>query len=184
MYNTFVKSLIWGTFMQKEIFSFFWSCAVPCQTFAVCSLRPPCCSLSWNIWQMCSRAVQPCGSSWWRSQHGASTQLKLYGAMKNSGLVLRSCFSLKLLYLVCWQAMLLCSGLNLIFPHLKWVVCGLVRAEFEQNQPYYVLFNWCLNIQARRSTFPDVFVLAVCCVSTDCSLPVSHIWQRYLLADC
>ena len=102
----------WGNFYAERKFCFFAptflipTVTVPSQIVAVCSLQPPCCILSWNNWQMCSLAV--CAMIWFScvarggegSQCDALTKLKLYGVVKNSGLVLHSCFSLKLLYLI------------------------------------------------------------------------------------
>lgn len=100
----------WGNFYAERNFSFFRTyifdpylyCAIP----DLCSLFTSAYLLQFKLkqladaqpWFLCYDLIQLYGLSW--SQYGASTKLMLYGVMKNSGLVLHSCFSLKLLYLI------------------------------------------------------------------------------------
>lgn len=104
----------WGNFYaERHLFSLFstptfliQTFTVPSQIFAVCSCLPPC--RSFMLQQLadvqpcflCYGLIQPCCSSWLRSQNGVSTKLIRYGVMEK----LRPCFtlpfqSIKLLYL-------------------------------------------------------------------------------------
>lgn len=140
--NFYAERNIW--FICTHISDLYLYCVIP----DLCSLRPPGRCLKCKTTGRCAALLSVLwfDSAVWLIVVEVTTKLMFYGVMTYSGLV-HSCFSLKLPYIVT-EAMLLLFCIKSYFSSIK---LGDIWVR-QQHQPYYVLFNLCLNMWLGRNS--------------------------------